>query len=319
MKAPSPPRSGLEFTADWDGVRLDVFLAQKMPRRSRGALQEMIRAGQVEVDGAAAKPDRRLRSGERVSVSFPKRSWLQEFDFESRVIFEDKHLLIFDKPAALLMHPARPGWLEDPRAAQDEASPNFAGLMAARRPEVLSSGVKRCGVVHRLDAETSGIFVAAKTEAAWRRLTEAFEERSIEKAYRAVVRGQVSEQLSEIDAPVGRLTGSRRIKTTPFGRPARTALRLLETFPAASYVEAKPLTGRTHQIRAHLSFVGHPVAGDIDFDRGAAASPRPPRLMLHAYALRFAHPISGKALSFRRNPPGDFSRFLKICREGRPR
>jgi len=317
MKTTPSTSSSLKFTADWDGVRLDVFLAQKMPRRSRGALQEMIRAGQVEVDGAAAKPDRRMRSGEHVSISFPKRSWIQEFDFESRVIFEDKYLLVFDKPAALLMHPARPGWLEDPRAAQDEAYPNFAGLMAARRPEVLSSGAERCGIVHRLDAETSGIFVAAKTEAAWKRLTEAFEERSIDKVYRAIVRGRISEHLYEIDAPVGRLTGSRRIKTTPFGRPARTALRLIEAFPAASYVEAKPLTGRTHQIRAHLSFVGHPVAGDIDFDRGAV--PRPPRLMLHAYALRFAHPIGGKALSFRRNPPSDFIRFLKICREGRPR
>jgi len=313
----TPARSGLEFVADWDGVRLDVFLAQEMPQRSRGALQEMIRAGQVEVGGVAAKPDRRLRAGERVRVAFPERAWTSDFDFERRVIFEDKHILVFDKPPALLMHPARPGWLEDPRAAQDEAFPNFAGLMAARRPEVLSSGAGRCGIVHRLDAETSGIFVAAKTGEAWKRLTESFEERSIEKVYRAIVRGRISEHLSEIDAPVGRLTGSRRIKATPFGRPARTALRLLETFAAASYVEAMPLTGRTHQIRAHLSFAGHPVAGDIDFDRRAV--PRPPRLMLHAYALRFAHPISGKALSFRRNPPADFARFLKICREGRPR
>ncbi|MDE1976172.1 MAG: RluA family pseudouridine synthase [Elusimicrobia bacterium] len=309
-------RSGMEFVADWGGVRLDQFLAQKMPRHSRAALQEMIRLGQVLVGGAAVKPGRRLKPGERVSVSFPERAWNRSFDFEARVVYEDKHVLVFDKPADLLMHPTRPGWLKNPRAAQDETCRNFAGLMAVHRPEVLASGVGRCGIVHRLDAETSGVFVAAKTEEAWRRLTSAFEEREVEKVYRAIVRGRVPENLSEIDAPVGRLTGSRRIRATPFGRPARTALRLIEELPDASYVEARPLTGRTHQIRAHLGFVGHPVAGDPDFDRNAKL--RPPRLMLHAYALRFEHPISGKTLSFRRPPPADFIRFLDLCRKGGP-
>ncbi len=313
-------KSAAEFKAEWGGMRLDQFLAQKLPQRSRAALQDMIRSGQVEVEGAAAKPGRRLRAGERVSVAFPRRAWTNEFDFESLVVYEDKHVLVLNKPAGLVMHPSRPGWLVDPAAATDEDEPNVAGLLAARRPEVLAAGVKRCGIVHRLDFETSGLFIAAKTPRAWQSLTSAFAERLIDKAYRAVVRGQVPPEIFEISAPVGRVTGAKRIKATPFGRAAKTEVRLLELMARASYVEAKPLTGRTHQIRAHLDFIGHPVAGDKNFDRGEiSARPPAPRLMLHAYALRFEHPATGKILSFRKNPPEDFMRFLALCREKAPR
>ncbi|MHB2026925.1 MAG: RluA family pseudouridine synthase [Elusimicrobiota bacterium] len=307
--------TGLEFTADWSGVRLDQLLAKSMPGRSRSDLQNLIRAGQVAVDGvAAAKPGRRLRAGERVKVAFLDNSWTASFDFEDQIIHEDENILVVNKPPGLVMHPSGKSWMAHPRAALDEPQPNFAGLMAAHRPRA-AAAAPRCGIVHRLDRETSGIFVAAKTAQSWKRLCEAFASRSVSKTYRAVVRGAIKDKSIDIEAPVGRTGGRWKIKVTPYGRHSKTVFRVIERLGKMSLVEATPLTGRTHQIRAHLAFIGHPVAGDPDFDRDIGERLRAPRLMLHAYSIAFPNPKTGAMMRFRKLPPSDFYDFWRACRE----
>ncbi len=303
------------FICEELGTRLDKFLALRLPRLSRGHVQRLIAQGLVRVNGRTAESDRKLDAGDVVEMDQKPESWEEPFgSFEDWVLHEDKHLLVLNKPAGLLMHPLGTSWLAEPGAASFEREPNLAGLLFKHRPQVVQTGTPRCGIVHRLDRFTSGVLLVAKTPAASEDLVRQFKDRSIAKTYRAVVRGAWSGRRASVDAPIGRRPGHRRIIATQFGKKASTGFTLLESCPGGALVEAKPLTGRTHQIRAHLQLLGHPVMGDEEFDRSGAGSLAAPRLMLHAYRIECAHPVSGRRLSFLARIPRDMREFWRLCR-----
>lgn len=290
-----------------EGMRLDRFLAHRLKDYSRSQLQALIKEGRVTVDGTVRGADYRLRGEERVEVCLAHAPWGAE-GFESWVLHEDKDLLVIDKPAGLLMHPLGTSWLSVPEAAMLCSDPNLAGMLQKARPSL--AALPRCGIAHRLDRQTSGVLLVGKTGPALEALIASFKERRVEKVYRAVVRGQ-PEPKPRVEAPVGRKPGHRKVLVTPFGKPAETAFSVLERGRDAALVEARPLTGRTHQIRAHLALLGHPVAGDPEFDHPSPGRPWPVRTMLHAYQIKLAHPGTGRAASFRAVLPDDFRRFWK--------
>ncbi|MDD5302520.1 MAG: RluA family pseudouridine synthase, partial [Elusimicrobia bacterium] len=229
-------------------------------------------------------------------------------DFESWVLYEDKRLLVLNKPSGLLMHPLGDSWLKSPEAARAGRETNLAAELQVHRPAILKAGTPRCGIVHRLDRPTSGVLLVAKDPETYAALTDMFKERYMDKTYRAIVRG-VPPPTSRVSAPIGRESGQRQIVVTPLGKPAETNFRVVTKKKIAALVEAKPLTGRTHQIRAHLAYIGHPVMGDPEFDRKGV--PSAPRLMLHAYRIAFEHPFTGRPARFEAQPPADFNKFWK--------
>jgi 23S rRNA pseudouridine1911/1915/1917 synthase len=209
------------------------------------------------------------------------------------------------------MHPLGESWVATPKAALTETEPNLVGLLLAQRPDIADSGLERCGLVHRLDRQTSGVLLVSKTPAAQGALLTAFREREVHKIYRAIVLGEMAS--TTVQAPVGRISGMRRVRVTQWGRDAETAFKSAAPGRGVSLVAAEPKTGRTHQIRAHLASVGHPVLGDAEWfgakERAALQAlghEDPPRMMLHAWRIRFTHPASGKEVSFTAPLPKDF-------------
>jgi 23S rRNA pseudouridine1911/1915/1917 synthase len=292
------------------GARLDAFLSRALTGYTRAFLKGLIAGGHVTVNGAKLEADDRVPDGARVTVELPELAPVAGTDFESWVLFEDKRLMVLNKPTGLLMHPLGSTWLTRPEAARAESTENLAALLQVHRPAILKAGTPRCGIVHRLDRPTSGVLVVAKDPETYAALCEGFKERLMEKTYRAIVRGEM-EGKSRVDAPIGRAPGARKIVVTALGKPAETAFKVASKKKGASLVEAMPLTGRTHQIRAHLAHLGHPVMGDPEFDRPGPGQPVAPRLMLHAYRLMFEHPASGRPAMFAAEPPKDFLAFWK--------
>jgi len=314
------PRERREIlVSDVPGTRLDQFVALKLRRYTRGHVQLLIDHGCVMVDGVKRAADHRLKEGERVEVVIAETGWEGDGDFENWVLHEDKWLIVLNKPAGLLMHPLGTSWLEAPEAALSETEPNLAGWLQKARPDINRAGTERCGIVHRLDRQTSGVLLVAKTGPVQRDLVQDFKERRIHKLYRAIVRGVPADRSPRVQAPVGRLAGHRKVLVTPFGKAAETSFKVVASCPGAAMVEAKPLTGRTHQIRAHLALLGHPVMGDLEFDKQQEGRPWPPRLMLHAHRIEFKHPGTRKVVSFSAEPPKDFRDFWSLCRKRKRR
>lgn len=293
------------------GARLDWVLSKNLTGYTRAFLKGLIEGGHVTLNGkTVVRADVRVEDFSRVTVDLPSLAGLEEADFESWVLFEDKRLIVLNKPSGLLMHPLGSSWLKSPAAARAEPEPNLAALLQVHRPAILKAGTERCGIVHRLDRPTSGVLLVAKDPEVYAALCEDFKERTIDKTYRAIARGKM-EGASRVDAPIGRDPGHRRIVVTALGKTAETAFKAVSKKKKATLVEAKPLTGRTHQIRAHLAHIGFPVMGDNEFDKPAEGEPRAPRLMLHAYRIAFEHPASGRPALFTAEPPKDFTDFWK--------
>ena len=292
------------------GARLDAFLAKELTGYSRSFLKGLIAGGHVRVGGELRDADSKVTDGERVTVELPEYKSAPSVDFESWVIFEDKRLMVLNKPSGLLMHPLGSSWLTSPEAARAENEDNLAALLQVNRPQILKAKTPRCGIVHRLDRPTSGVLVVAKDPETYAALCADFKDRAMDKTYRAIARGALA-GAARVDAPIGREPGLRRIVVTSLGKPAETGFKPLSKKKGATLIEAKPLTGRTHQIRAHLAHIGHPVMGDPEFDKAPEGAPKPPRMMLHAYRLAFEHPASGRPAEFFAEPPKDFAAFWK--------
>ena len=291
-----------------DQPRLDAFLSRFLTGYSRAFLKDMIGRGMVKVEGKVVDADEPVVEGQRVDVELPETAAASADDFESWVLYEDKRMLVLNKPSGLLMHPLGDSWLKSPEAARAGRETNLAAELQVHRPAILKAGTPRCGIVHRLDRPTSGVLLVAKDPETYSALTDMFKERYMDKVYRAIVRG-APPATSRVTAPIGREPGLRKIVVTPLGKPAETSFRVVLKKKVASLVEAKPLTGRTHQIRAHLAHIGHPVMGDSEFDRSGV--PAAPRLMLHAYRISFEHPFTGRPARFEAKPPADFNKFWK--------
>jgi 23S rRNA pseudouridine1911/1915/1917 synthase len=276
-------------------------------------VQALIEQGRVAIDGVSRRRAHRLREGETVDVDIPPRpaEELLPEPIALAIVHEDADLLVVDKPAGMVVHPGAGHARGTLAAALLAHAPGIAGVGGPRRP----------GVVHRLDKETSGLLVVAKTPAAYDSLTTQLAARAVSRGYVAVVHGRVGPAHGTVDAPIGRHPHDRvRMAIRPAGRGKRavTHYRVLERWRDFTYLEVKLETGRTHQIRVHLLSIGHPIYGD-DVYRARPARRLPvdfPGLALHAASLAFAHPTTGKAVAFASALPPRLERLLGYLREG---
>ena len=286
--------------------RLDQYLAGVDLGLTRSRLRQLIAGGQVTVNGGEVKPAHRVRAGDRivVSVPAPRPSSVVAQDIPLAVIYQDADLVVIDKPAGLSVHPG-PGH-------PDRTLVN--GLLALC-PDIQGIGGEiRPGIVHRLDKDTSGLLMVAKTQDAHVRLSRQIKDRSVKKEYLALVEGRPSPEAGTVDVPIGRDPRRRtRMAVTPGGRESRTGYRLLEQAGTCSLLELQLHTGRTHQARVHMAWLGHPLLGDAVYGR---RSPLLSRHFLHAHGLAFRHPATGEPLEFRSPLPSDLQDALEAARQG---
>lgn len=308
--APEPPSEPpLELLADRDGERLDVFVSRRLPGASRSHARRLIDDGMVRVESTLERPAYRLRSGDLIVVHRPKALPTQTTaPIALDIVYEDDHLAVIDKPAGLTVHPAPGERGTTLTAALLHRWPQLADLLTE------SGGGLRAGLVHRLDRDTTGLLMVAKTGQALDALQTQLRERAIDKRYFAVVFGVPDPEIGLIDAPLGRDPADpRRFAVVERGRSSRTGYKLIERFTDAALVECELITGRTHQIRVHLAAIGHAIAGDILY---GAPCDQIARQALHARALSFAHPASGEMVNVQREPPQDFQELLADLRSG---
>jgi 23S rRNA pseudouridine1911/1915/1917 synthase len=293
-------RAGAEDT----GARLDAFLAG--PLGSRSQAQRLIEEGAVRVDGAVVRKRHRLHDGETVEVDVPTAAPAAPVEPPPGIAvrYDDDDLLVVDKPAGVVVHPARG---------------HQTGTLAQALAGVAAGGeTGRAGIVHRLDRDTSGLLVVARSPEAHRRLKAALQRRAIVREYVALVEGRPPARSGTIDAPIGR---DRRRRTqisteTDDPREAVTHFALEEALPRTTLLRVRLETGRTHQIRAHLRAIGHPVAGDPEY--GTAGRLGLERQFLHAARLRFAQPFTGAPVDVTSPLPGDLAAALERARAETP-
>ncbi len=293
-----------DLVAERGGERLDVFVARRLPELTRSRVRRLIDFGLVTVDGhPPAKAGVPLEKGQRVSVTLPppEPATLEPESIPLRIVYEDADLLVVDKPPGLPVHPS-PG----------HAHHTLVNAVLAHCPEISGIGGEgRPGIVHRLDKDTSGLIIVAKSDPAHLSLARQLKERRVEKTYLALVEGRVEPPAGVIDAPIGRHPVHRkRMAVVQPGREARTRYRVLRALDGYSLLEVRPETGRTHQIRVHLAHAGHPIAGDPVYGRG-----KPPagltRQFLHAERLAFRHPRTAERLELEAPLAGDLERVLQ--------
>lgn len=296
----------LTVNAEEAAERLDVYLSRQV-KLSRARIQKLIEDGHVKVNSAIAVKSKSLVEGDTVEIIIPPVSQpaAGPEDIPLKVIFEDANLLVLSKPAGLVVHPA-PG---------HQSGTLVNALLARNEGLSVIGGVERPGIVHRLDKDTSGLMVVAKTDAAHHGLTRAWQDRKIKKTYITLVRGEIKEDKGKIEAPVGRHPRNRK-KMSVTGAGAREAVtrwQVLERFKGFTLLLIEPETGRTHQIRVHMAHIGHPVVADLVYGRDSAVAARLglKRQFLHAAGLSFKHPVTGADLSFKDDLPDDLREALQ--------
>ena len=294
------------------GVRLDRWLSERLTDLSRARLQALIRGGLVRIDGATSKAAHRLRGGERIEIEVPPavEETLVPEVVPLSIVYEDDHVLVVDKPAGMVVHPGAGRSKGTLAAAILAHAPTIAGVGGPRRP----------GIVHRLDKDTSGLLVVAKTQLAYDDLVAQLAARTVTRRYVAVVHGRVRAAEGVVDAAIGRHPTDRvKMAIRPAGRGKRavTRYRVLERFADFTFLEARLETGRTHQIRVHLASLGHPVVGDSVYGKPRARSPIPiDGYALHAAALAFVHPVFRKAIECTAPIPERIERLVSHLRLG---
>ena len=298
------------------GERLDQYLSRAFPELTRSRIQGLIEAGHAQVDGKSAKAALRLKGGELLSlhVPAPVPAIPVAEELPITLLHEDKDLVVVDKAAGMVVHPGA-----------GHASGTLVNALLHRVKDLAGVGGElRPGIVHRLDKDTTGCLVVAKHEKALVALQKACKSRGVEKTYLALVHGVPKAAEARIETLYGRHPVNRQRFTGKVkeGKPAITAYRVLESFEGAALVEVDLLTGRTHQIRAHLSEAGHPLLGDSLYGAGRKAKGKVAeqaqevvgRQALHAWKLAFPHPRTGKVLHVEAPLPKDFTAALKVLR-----
>ena len=291
-----------------DGERLDAAMA-RMFGLSRSKAAELIGDGLVLLDGRTAAKSDRVLAGEPLQVTLPTPRAAEPPRLVEGlvVLYEDDDIVVVDKPRGVAAHPT-PGW----------SGPTvIGGLVAAGHTVATSGAAERQGIVHRLDANTTGVMVVAKSERAYSELKRAFRERTVDKRYHALVQGHPDPLRGTVDAPIGRHpSGDGRFAVVSDGRPSVTHYDTLEAFRAASLVSVQLETGRTHQIRVHMAAIRHPCVGDLLYgaDPVLAARLGLTRQWLHAVSLTFAHPAGGGEVSFTSTYPADLAHALDVLR-----
>jgi 23S rRNA pseudouridine1911/1915/1917 synthase len=275
--------------------RVDIFLAKRLTL-SRNRIQTLIQAGHISLNGKACRASEQVRGGDSIAISEPRPEPIEveAEDIPLKILFEDEHLLVVDKPAGMVVHPGagiHKGTLVNALLHHIE---NLSGIGGRFRP----------GVVHRLDKETSGCLVIAKDDRTHSRLSSQFAGRKVQKFYLAMCIGRFAQVQGEIVKPIGRHPVHRqKMAVVDSGRAAKTAWWVIREEPSWSFVMCQIFTGRTHQIRVHLSSIGHAILGDKVYGKSAAGYSRQ---MLHAWRLAFFHPTTEKWLEFEAELPDDF-------------
>ncbi len=300
----------LRFKTSSQGGRLDLTLVTQVPDVSRSRLQKLIRSGYVKVNGEIViKPGHRLDGGESVEVIIPAPipSTLKAESIPLDIVFENQDIMLINKPAGMVVHPSA-----------GHTSGTLVHAALAHAPDIMGvGGEKRPGVVHRLDKDTSGLILLAKNDTAHRDLQVKFKKREVGKKYLALVDGQPPTSAGRIEAPIGRDPGHRKkMKVLPpgKGREAISIFQTLESFSRHTLLEVNPKTGRTHQIRVHLAFLGCPIVGDRDYGQRKSTLPVK-RMFLHAAALTFTLPGDNQARTFEAPLPSELKMVLDHLRK----
>jgi len=291
----------ISLVVDEAGVRLDKYVAEKYPELSRSQAQKLIADGNITVNNRVAKAGVKLHVGDRVNITLPPPppSPLSPEAIPLNIIYEDNDLLVIDKPAGLPIHPA-PG----------HYSHTLVNAILAYLPSLPESDDSlRPGIVHRLDKDASGVMVVAKNSVAQANLINQFKTRSVVKAYLVLVKGRLTPDEGVIEAPIGRDPRNRkRMAVVAEGKEARTQYYVIKHVGDYTLVEVRPETGRTHQIRVHLSAIGYPVVGDSVY---GVKSPHLSRPFLHACRLGFQSPSTTEYVEFTSNLPPDLEQALE--------
>ena len=302
------PRLSLSVPAGSGGLRLDQVLAQLRPQHSRNRLQNWIREGRVNVNGVTvSEPKQKLWGGERLEIVEAPDEHTQSSApeaIELNIVHEDETLIVLDKAAGLVVHPGSGNW-----------SGTLLNALLYHCPA--QDKIPRAGIVHRLDKDTSGLMVVAKTLEAQTDLVRQLQARTVKRYYQALVRGNV-ERGGTVDAPIGRHPTQRtKMAVVKTGKPARTHYRIVERFINCTLVECALETGRTHQIRVHMMSIGHPLVGDSVYSGGPSRVPKGPdfhRQALHARRLGLVHPATGKSMLWKSTMPDDMAELIEIAR-----
>jgi len=299
------------------GQRLDQIAAQLFGEYSRSRLSSWIKEGRLTVDGQVVRPRDIVHGGAELLLQAEQEAqgeWVAQ-DIPLHIVFEDEHLLVIDKPAGLVVHPAA-----------GHADGTLLNALLHHFPDIIN--VPRAGIVHRLDKDTTGLMVVAKTLQAQTRLVEQLQKRSVSRIYECIVIGVITSG-GKIDAPIGRSSSQRqRMAVTDGGKPAVSHYRVLERYRSHTYARVKLESGRTHQIRVHMTHVGFPLVGDPlyggRFRIPPAASPTMvqalkeyPRQALHARFLELDHPVTGQRMKWESPLPEDFVWLLTLLRQDR--
>jgi 23S rRNA pseudouridine1911/1915/1917 synthase len=288
-------------------LRIDKFIAAKLSQYSRSYFQHLIDSGNVLVNSNKVKRSYKLKINDVVRVILiEEKSIIEPTYIPLKIIYEDEQIIVVDKPANLITHPA----------GKNKTYTLLNGIAYHLREHNFDSEPR---LVHRLDKDTTGVLVVAKTEEAKNFLSRQFQKRNVKKKYLAIVYGKFTEKFGKINAFIGKLPKSRKVWHTPLGKEAITEYHVKQEFKCGdnyySLLEISPLTGRTHQIRVHLSLIGHPVCGDTEYGYSVAVNAKNvvfPRVMLHAWRLKFLHPQKKIWMEFVAEPPDDFSSVLSL-------
>lgn len=298
---------GLEFTVSEaeSGERLDRFVARSASL-TRNLTQRLISTGAVSVEGSVRAKNYLLKRGQLVRIERPEPYVMQPIpqDIPVKIVYEDEDLAVVSKPAGMVVHPA----------AGHENGTLVNALLHAMGGLSEMGGHLRPGIVHRLDRDTSGLMVVARNDPTYEKLRDMVSKRELKRLYLALVHGVPATRYGNIDAPVGRDAADRKkmAVTGDAGRDSLTRFQVIRAFVDAALLEVELVTGRTHQIRVHLSYIGHPVIGDHDYGRRGKLETflALDRQFLHAYRLSFAHPSSGEIMNFEDHLPPDLEKAL---------
>ncbi len=290
------------------GVRLDSFLAAALPDVTRSAAARLIETGQATVNGKAVSKSCKLSGGEEIAVTLPDPEPIEALpqDIPLDVVYEDADVIVVNKPAGLVVHPA-PGHPDGTlvNALLYHCGDSLSGVGGALRP----------GIVHRIDRDTSGLIIAAKNDAAHLALSAQLQDHTLARTYEAIVVGSLREDRGTVDAPIGRHPSDRKrmAVTDRGGKSAVTHWEVLERFPGLTHIRCRLETGRTHQIRVHMAYIGHPIYGDTVY---GAKKPVPGLTgqCLHAVGLRFVHPRTGEIVELSCPLNEEFEAVLKKLR-----
>ncbi|AEV68726.1 RluA family pseudouridine synthase [Acetivibrio clariflavus] len=298
----------IKLISEENGTRIDAWLSKMLDKYSRSYIQKLINDGLVLVNGTAVKSNYKVRMKDDITVQIPEPEVLDIVpeDIDVPILYEDEHIIVVDKPKGMVVHPAAGNY-----------SGTLVNALMKHCGDNLSSinGVIRPGIVHRIDKDTSGVLVVAKSNEAHEKLSMMLKEHDINRVYIALVHGIIREEAGKIDAPIGRHPVDRKkmAVNTKNGRRAVTHFKVLERFKDATMLEVKLETGRTHQIRVHMSYIGYPIIGDTVYGRkkdkynieGQA---------LHAKLLGFVHPITNEYMEFESELPEYFVKLLEELR-----